>query len=389
MLRPSRSISASAAVASASTSPTTASGIDRHPGDRRADSTTCASEPPRWEECSPSNTAPRAAPSRHGTSLSTPDQRRPAGTLGRMALRRACSPRHRECRECAILQRSNRRHASARSTRRRLRRVERRRSDNRVGSRRGRRQGGLAAHRVIRGPRARRRHRTHPAQRHPRELRGGRRSRRRRRVDVRRHDRAGSDAALLTGRPEGVHVLWSSCAATPASRCSGSWSASTTSPGPKLPSIGPLTRRVSTSPNWLWSTPGSDEDGPSASIRSNDLARSDARCVVDLAVRRCNQRSGRRARGELIEGDAATVLAAASRNADLIVVGSRGSSGFRTMLFGSVTLLLVECAVCPVAVIPPQLRSPNADPRLKPDPERSTRVSRPSAGSSAGPMIKS
>ena len=56
--------------------------------------------------------------------------------------------------------------------------------------------------------------------------------------------RAGSDAALLTGRPEGVHVLWWSCAATPASRCSGSWSASTTSPGPKLPSIGLLTRRV-------------------------------------------------------------------------------------------------------------------------------------------------
>jgi nucleotide-binding universal stress UspA family protein len=131
------------------------------------------------------------------------------------------------------------------------------------------------------------------------------------------------------------------------------------------------------------------QGGPGASIRSNDLARSDARCVVDLAVRRCSQRSGRRASGELIEGDAATVLAAASRSADLIVVGSRGSSGFRTMLFGSVTLLLVECAACPVAVIPPQLRSPNALPRRQPDPERSTRVSRPSAGQSAGPMITS
>jgi hypothetical protein len=92
-----------------------------------------------------------------------------------------------------------------------------------------------------------------------------------------------------------------------------------------------------------WKRPG----GPGASIRGNDVARSDARCVVDLAVRRCNQRSGRRAAAELIEGDAATVLAAGSRNADLIVVGSRGSSGFRTMLFGSVTLLLVECAPAP------------------------------------------
>jgi nucleotide-binding universal stress UspA family protein len=105
--------------------------------------------------------------------------------------------------------------------------------------------------------------------------------------------------------------------------------------------------------------------GPGASIRSNDLARSDARCVIDLAVRRCNQRSGRRASGESIDGDPSTVLAAASRNADLIVVGSRGSSGFRTMLFGSVTLLLVECAGCPVAVIPPQLRIAGTVPRLE------------------------
>ena len=52
-------------------------------------------------------------------------------------------------------------------------------------------------------------------------------------------------------------------------------------------------------------------------------------------------------RGEVIDGDAATVLAAASGTADLIVVGSRGGSGFRTMLFGSVTLFLAAHAAMP------------------------------------------
>jgi nucleotide-binding universal stress UspA family protein len=128
--------------------------------------------------------------------------------------------------------------------------------------------------------------------------------------------------------------------------------------------------------------------GHGASIRGNDLARSDAQCVVDLAVRRCNQRSGRRASGALIEGDAATVLAAASRNADLLVVGSRGGSGFRTMLFGSVTLRLVERAACPVAVIPPQLRSPNACPNRNRTPNGRTRVSRPQATSRPARIIE-
>jgi nucleotide-binding universal stress UspA family protein len=93
------------------------------------------------------------------------------------------------------------------------------------------------------------------------------------------------------------------------------------------------------------------------SVRDNDLARADARCVVDLTVRRCETRSRCAVRGELIEGEPADVLSAASRGADLIVVGSRGRSGFTTMLFGSVAASIVELADCPVAVIPPRVRS--------------------------------
>jgi nucleotide-binding universal stress UspA family protein len=93
------------------------------------------------------------------------------------------------------------------------------------------------------------------------------------------------------------------------------------------------------------------------SVRRKDLARSDARCIVDLAVRHSETRASRPAHGQLVEaGDAASVLTAASENADLIVVGSR-DGGFRTMTFGRVALLLVEQATCPVALIPPQLRA--------------------------------
>ena len=53
---------------------------------------------------------------------------------------------------------------------------------------------------------------------------------------------------------------------------------------------------------------------------------------------------------------AAEELVAKSGDADLLVVGSRGRSGFRTLLFGSVALAVVEGARCPVVVIHPQLR---------------------------------
>ena len=72
-------------------------------------------------------------------------------------------------------------------------------------------------------------------------------------------------------------------------------------------------------------------------------------------------------RGELIEGEAAHVLSAAGRTADLIVVGARGRSGFTTMLFGSVAASIVELADCPVAVIPPRVRSTASPPVVDPD----------------------
>lgn len=102
-----------------------------------------------------------------------------------------------------------------------------------------------------------------------------------------------------------------------------------------------------------WPRPG----GAARSMRRDDLDRADAQCVVDLAVRQAEKRTNRSMRGELIEGEATEVLTAASENADLLAMGSRGRGGFKTMLFGSVALFVAEHAACPVAVIHPRVRS--------------------------------
>jgi nucleotide-binding universal stress UspA family protein len=52
------------------------------------------------------------------------------------------------------------------------------------------------------------------------------------------------------------------------------------------------------------------------------------------------------------EGNAAAVLMEASKDADLLVVGSRGLGGFSRLLLGSVSRQCVSHASCPVVVVP-------------------------------------
>ena len=51
-------------------------------------------------------------------------------------------------------------------------------------------------------------------------------------------------------------------------------------------------------------------------------------------------------------GDAAEQLLRASRDADLLVVGSRGGGGFARLLLGSVSSQVMHHAECPVVAIP-------------------------------------
>ncbi|MGH2971598.1 MAG: universal stress protein [Gaiellaceae bacterium] len=53
----------------------------------------------------------------------------------------------------------------------------------------------------------------------------------------------------------------------------------------------------------------------------------------------------------VVEGTAGAVLIDESRNADLLVVGSRGHGGFAQLLLGSVSQQCAHHAACPVVIV--------------------------------------
>jgi nucleotide-binding universal stress UspA family protein len=53
----------------------------------------------------------------------------------------------------------------------------------------------------------------------------------------------------------------------------------------------------------------------------------------------------------VVEGTAGAALVDESRNADLLVVGSRGHGGFAQLLLGSVSQQCAQHAACPVVIV--------------------------------------
>lgn len=77
-----------------------------------------------------------------------------------------------------------------------------------------------------------------------------------------------------------------------------------------------------------------------------------ARDTVDRAIERAKPTAEDRITRVLTRGTAAGLLLDVAKGADLIVVGSRGVSGLKAAVLGSVSQQVAMHAVCPVVVIP-------------------------------------
>lgn len=92
-----------------------------------------------------------------------------------------------------------------------------------------------------------------------------------------------------------------------------------------------------------WTAPPLDVEGfPKFAQAGLDNALSEAEAAT----------SGVKVTTEVHKGQAADVLIEEAKDADLLVVGSRGLGGFRGLLLGSVSQQCAQHSSCPVVIVP-------------------------------------
>ena len=84
------------------------------------------------------------------------------------------------------------------------------------------------------------------------------------------------------------------------------------------------------------------------------LQKSAQRACEDALAEARRLQPGIECEASAMEGHPATVLVDEARDAALLVVGSRGLGGFRSLLLGSVGQQCAQHALCPVAIVPRQ-----------------------------------
>lgn len=88
----------------------------------------------------------------------------------------------------------------------------------------------------------------------------------------------------------------------------------------------------------------------------SDQALKDAQEATDKALAQAGDTRPESVTVRAVSGIPAEELVAASKDADMMVVGSRGTGGFARLLLGSVSSQLVHHAHCPVVIIPAEDR---------------------------------
>lgn len=85
--------------------------------------------------------------------------------------------------------------------------------------------------------------------------------------------------------------------------------------------------------------------------RHGSLHEIDAELVLERAIAAAREASGGTVVPALVEGGTVQALLDLGDTADLVVVGSRGRGGFRSMLFGSVAHAVAAHASCPAVIV--------------------------------------
>ncbi len=91
--------------------------------------------------------------------------------------------------------------------------------------------------------------------------------------------------------------------------------------------------------------------GAGTSPDDTDWAAISGRTLSDAVARTADPGSTVKVSTAVQEGNAAQVLLAAAKGADLLVVGSRGHGGFSGVLLGSVSQHCAHHAPCPIVII--------------------------------------